>query len=53
MYLLWCGRQDLNLHVHGTLPPQDSVSAVPPLPHILSLNVVPSLSFAFGLLSKW
>ena len=29
----WCVREDLNLHTRRALPPQGSVSTVPPLTH--------------------
>lgn len=29
----WCGRGDLNPHTRNALPPQGSVSTVPPRPH--------------------
>lgn len=32
---IWCGREDLNLHTRRALPPQGSVSTVPPLPRRL------------------
>jgi hypothetical protein len=34
MFYVWCGRRDLNSHALWALPPEDSVSAVPPRPHI-------------------
>ena len=32
--LLWCAKEDSNLHVLGTLAPEASASTIPPLAHV-------------------